>query len=685
MRSFHKFKILAAFAVVSGVAVAYAQAPQWIQWLPATSPALGVLYRMVPSPGGSVPVRRPPGETAPQLVQLSSRTPDAELVALAAREYEAKLDFTNAEFRWRSLDSVSPDRAGNQIQLADYYHRRLQPQQELQALAVAANVLPAIDAPLQPQPQQRAWKIHERAQQLIQAEAMPATLAIQDYEAWIAKYPGAESVQRNYFEFLLNNAMIPRAEQVLNQYQRNFPNERLSVLRAKAELAGKRGARGGAIAVYDAAYDPLWPPTILNEYFRLLDDSHTSFDFYDNARRAAVARPLDLDPATRLFHYYRKQGDVSSARRELAEFRARKEAAKAQWKGSELDTLAKLSDSVNDYDEAIRYSYALYSLPGVDNTSAETALVEIISVLLRAPDQPIRFGRGDLSFYHDIATIDSSPGFLNGILSLVFNSQFPDSQFRSQERKSEAYFHRAKAAELYKLLSDRFPKSTRHSELLSRLIESYALYGEDDAIIRQGTAFITDFPDADQRTRVALQIADAYARRKQVPEELGVYNRLLGELAAKFQRVPLGSGQPRSPEYAQVLQRYISRLSQLKRIPDAVAVYRAEIDRNPNDPGLYDGLASFLGANQRAGEIEQVYRQAMQRFQDTSWQHKLARFYIRNRMANELRTFSHDMVDKFAGSDVEAYITDVVADADRSNGGSRWTSTFMHSIAFLTI
>ncbi len=91
-------------------------------------------------------------------------------------------------------------------------------------------------------------------------------------------------------------------------------------------------------------------------------------------------------------------------------------------------------------------------------------------------------------------------------------------------------------------------------------------------------------------------------------------------------------------------------------------MYRAEIDRNPNDPGLYDGLVSFLGANQRAGEIEQVYRQAMQRFQDTSWQHKLARFYIRNRMANELRTFSHDMVDKFAGSDVEAYITDVVAD-----------------------
>ena len=155
--------------------------------------------------------------------------------------------------------------------------------------------------------------------------------------------------------------------------------------------------------------------------------------------------------------------------------------------------------------------------------------------------------------------MDSSPGFLNGILSLIFNSQYPDAQFRSQQGKSEAYFHRAKAAELYALLSSRFPKSARRSELLSRLIESYAVYGEDESIIQKGTAFIAEFPAAEQRTKVALQVADAYARRKQTPQELAVYNRLLAELAAKAQQVPLGNGQPRSPEYAQVLQRYVAR------------------------------------------------------------------------------------------------------------------------------
>jgi Flp pilus assembly protein TadD len=645
------------------VLLAHAEVPSWLQGVPASAPASSILYRVVPMLSGPVSVRRPPKETAPELAMLSAKNPsDVELLALTAREYEANLDFANAEARWKLLETVSPDRVAGQMDLADYYHRRMQPQLELQTLVAAAARLPAIEDRLQPETQQRAWQLHERIQQLIQVQTMPAAAAIQDYEAWITKYPRAESLYQRYFDFLIGNGMLTRASQLLDRYQQGFANDRAFPIRAKTSLAEKRGSPGGAIAVYDAAFDALWPQQLLDAYFKLLTDSHKLFDFYQNARRAAIARPLDLAPAARLFHYDKHQSDISAARRELSEFRIRKETAQASWSAAELHTLAALFDSVNDYEETIRYAYALYSLPGVDPASAEAALVQIITTLLKAPDQPIRFGRGNLSFYRDIATLDDSPGFLNGIFSLLFNSQYPDTHFTSQQKKSEAYFHRAKAAEIYALLTDRFPGSARRSELLSRLIESYALYGEDDAIIRQGTAFINDFPDADQRTRVSLQIADAYARRKQISEELSVYDRLLTEMAAKTQQVPLGKGQPRSSEYAQVLQRYISRLSQLNRISDALALYRREIDRNPDDPGLYDRLADFLGANQRAGEVEQVYRRAIQRFQDRSWWHKLARFYLRNRLANELRNLSREIAETFSGTDVESYIADVVVD-----------------------
>src|SRR5262249_27886351 len=160
----------------------------------------------------------------------------------------------------------------------------------------------------------------------------------------------------------------------------------------------------------------------------------------------------------------------------------------------------------------------------------------------------------------------------------------------------------------------------------------------------------TDFPNTSERTSVSLLMADAYARENDSKNEFAIYDTVLQELAAKAQNVPLGmnrqdygqgrntsysspnpgdedsgefrseqntiansrhnAGQsfqlsvsgsspsqttgPRSPEYLRVLERYLARLVEMKAIPSALAVFRREIDRNPDDPGLYERLATFL-------------------------------------------------------------------------------------------
>ena len=99
-----------------------------------------------------------------------------------------------------------------------------------------------------------------------------------------------------------------------------------------------------------------------------------------------------------------------------------------------------------DVNEAARLYYALYSAPPADGPQAERALYGLANLLLTAPEQPIQFGSGDLSFYKDIATIDSSPGFLNGILSLGLELAPGRAwQYEQQNEKSAAYFHRAAA------------------------------------------------------------------------------------------------------------------------------------------------------------------------------------------------------------------------------------------------
>jgi len=103
--------------------------------------------------------------------------------------------------------------------------------------------------------------------------------------------------------------------------------------------------------------------------------------------------------------------------------------------------------------------------------------------------------------------------------------------------------------------------------------------------------------------------------------EFAVDNQLagapLGELES--QQENQRQNQARSPDYARVLDRYIARLVSLKRVPDAVALFRRELDRNANDPGLYERLAAFLDQNHLGDEVEQVYQRAVAQFQNPSW------------------------------------------------------------------
>ena len=419
------------------------------------------------------------------------------------------------------------------------------------------------------------------------------------------------------------------------------------------------------------AFRPLWDAGNLRGYFELLERTHSLRAFLDRARADIAARPADLTPVARVFYYHQRAGNVGAAEQALADFEARRDNATRS--ADELFTLARLYEETRNYNEALRYHASLYSLPGASPADVEQALASIIDILFTAPEQPLRFGSGDLSFYRDIATIDRYPGFLNGILSLLFNSASPSGQYAQQQASAASYFHRGRAADLVGLFDTRFPDSPRRAGLHATLVATYAAYGASDAVIDRGRRFLAAFPDAPERTAVALAIADAFARKEQVAEEFAAYDRLLQELAVRADRVPLGAGTTqaeeggrtrpagaRSQEYGRVLDRYIARLVSRQQLPDALAVYRREIDRNPDDPGLYAAAAQFLEQNSFTTEVVQVYRLAIQQFPDRSWHHRLARWYLRRRQSAAFDTLTRDVTRTFAGTDLARYFQAVV-------------------------
>ena len=212
---------------------------------------------------------------------------------------------------------------------------------------------------------------------------------------------------------------------------------------------------------------------------------------------------------------------------------------------AELLTLATLFEQTNNYVEAARSYQELSRAQGAE---AEEGYAGVIRILFTVPEQNLPVGGGDISFYRDIATMDPYPGTLNGVLSLLFNSTDPRWRYSEQERASVSYFHRAKAAELLQLMEKRFPNSQHLPTLHSMLLQAYARHGENDEVIKRGRQFLSANPGSAARTEVWLLIADAHARRGQIPQEFTVYDALLRELASNANNVPLGSAGQAIPE-----------------------------------------------------------------------------------------------------------------------------------------
>ncbi|MDP8982529.1 MAG: hypothetical protein M3O35_18280 [Acidobacteriota bacterium] len=647
-----RFPVLLAAIFLAAAVLARAELAEWVQHIPSPSQLQAAFFRTTPTP-----ILRPPKETRAELARLITASPTAELYALRAREDEQQLDFSAAESDWKEHLRLATDKPQAQLDLADFYHRRLRPPDEITALEAVGQ---APSERLIPPAQQRAWHAFERILTVVSEQALPVDVAEKTYRAWIARYPKEPAVYRKSLDYLESHGRLDQAAQLIADYSKAFPDDAVFRVEATATLAWKRGSVDQAVGIYDQSFRPLWPPELVKGYFDLLKQTHALRRYLELARAQVASKPTDLVPAARIFYYYQQQGNLAASQRALLEYRSRKDARHSAWTPDELRTIARLFSGINNYDESARAWYSLYSLPNAADPDREEALAEIARLLLTAPEQPVQFGSGDLSLYRDIATLDPYPGFLNGILSLLLNSATPRSSYDTENRASAAYFHRARASELIQLFDTRFAKSEKRPELHALLIRTYATYGDNDGLLRAGREYLTAFPNASDRAGVATAMADAYARTEKTQQEFAVYDELLKELAQRAEGVPIGD-QPapaRSPEYARILDRYISRLVSLKRLGEALALIRREIDRNPDDPGLYERLAAFLEQNKLDAEMEAVYRKAMAHFQDPSWSHKLARWYLRHKQNTQFEALTREVIKIFSGTQLEAYVRD---------------------------
>lgn len=676
--------------------------PPWLQHIRTGESFESALFRAMDLPGLRVLFPRPPAESVTELNKLPS-TP--ALLSLRARQHEAALDFPAAESDWKAYAASAPDHAAALLELADYYHRRLAIQPELATLQqVATAPSPATDDFL-PIAQQRSWQAFERLIALAGNQGLDDTTTLNLYRAWIARYPQQSVAYARAITWALAHQRFADADSILASYRTQFPADKVFPTRAAALIALRRGgsdAEARALAVYDSTFDPLWPQALTSSYFSLLDSTRNLRHFLSDANTRLARNPDDLNALGRIFAYNIAQQHPEAAAAALDQYRRSKEARNATWSPAELSTLSQLALTANDAPLAARYDFALYHATGTlpdGQPAAQVGLANMVALLLKHADKPIALGSGNLSMYRDIATLDQGPGLWNGVLSLWFNGQSPNNEFAAEESKAQSYFHFSKAAELLAILDKQAPNAPQRLTLHAQLLQAYAAYGDDKALLAEGAALLTQFPnaDADFRTSISFSMADAYARHNDEASEFALYDHLLSELTQRTKNMPLTTASltpalksasdstdtadtttqktpvanskafeletgeptptphPDATAYAQVLDRYLGRLTAAKKLPEALAVLRKELDRNPNDPALYEKLADFLGQNNMTAQQEQVYQRAIDKFQTTAWTDKLARLYLRTKRNQDFATLTRKVVDTFEGTDVDSY------------------------------
>ncbi|HKS95522.1 MAG TPA: hypothetical protein VJV74_05240, partial [Terriglobia bacterium] len=355
--------------------VARGEVEEWVQNIEGAGRFEAVFFKSMPMPGGPITVRRPTAESRDALNDLAAKTPsDAELLLMRARVDEEQLDFTAAEADWKKRAELLSDKAAGQVELADFYHRRLRPIDEVKALAQVGRSPSSPTDKLLPVTEQRSWHAFERIFALIGVQALPPTLAAEQYRAWIARYPRESQGYSRFFNFLLDHKQFDAAERFIPTYEKAFPNDQVFPVEARAWLEYRRGSAESALALYDRSFQPLWPPDLVQAYFSLLKETHHLRDFLEAARAAVKAHPEDVTAAARLFYYYQQQGNIPEAERALIEYRLRIERNRSTWTAQQLWTLAQLFEGIHNYNEAARAYYALYSLPGVEPADAEKSL-----------------------------------------------------------------------------------------------------------------------------------------------------------------------------------------------------------------------------------------------------------------------------------------------------------------------
>jgi cellulose synthase operon protein C len=530
------------------------------------------------------------------------------------------------------------------------------------------------------------------------------------WEKVISENETSFKILEDYLDTLIEEKRYTEALKIIQQYKDKYNNYRPEMIKREANLLLLMDKRKEAEAVYIKAFEPFWPDELSSSFYDFLSSQDRLRSYGYELKEAFRRDPSSFDLAIRLLHYLDNSSlDDPGIISKLEKARADR---KIEWKPEELAVVAQLCIDKGDLEHASKYLYTLYTqgkmAPG--NPLRAKILYRLFKLIVDSKYERNALTKGDLSLYKDIAKADPHPGMLGGILSLILSNTDPQREYEEEERTATKYFNRATAYRIFLSYKEEYPTSAELAQIYLDIVRLYANKDVETAA-KTLAEFEARYRDAPEFPVVALKLADAYIAQKNYQKERSIYQQIMDRLGkdrkSAGQLIPISksneelsgirptlidyppdsnkgielegsySSQPNASffyreeiekvSYKMVLDRYVASLNKENRTADILALYSNEIEKYPDEEGLYEERLQWLGQTNLVQEQLEAYQKSISRFPSSTWYDRMARWFLKRERKDEFELFSRELIEKLDDKELELYLKKFVTDHSAFN------------------
>ena len=601
-----------------------------------------------------------PTAEANRLFRLRQTSPNDSAIIEKLSEIEEKLgNYDAAEQDLKQLVAIDRKYSKN---LSVFYDRRGRYRDEAAQLRLMLSTSEVNERPA----------IFEDLVNVVRTHDLQEYLRPEFYHEVVSQNSNVYDVLDRLIEQLTNDEELDEALKYVRLAKNQFSAQKSALLQKEIKLLERMGKEKEAVKVYITAFDPFWSTDENEKFYQYLSDNDRLRDYTSSIKTRFEQNPADFDAAIRLAHYrcYRTQ--------DPAAIFTRLEKAKNSWTTDELLTVTRFLLQQHDLPSASRYLYTLYNRPEVKagGEARTRVLYQLFKIFSDAENHKLPITKGDLDYYRQIATIDTDPGIATGILSLLFSDTDPAGQLGEKEQVAAGYFNRAAAYRIFLAYKKENSTSPELAEMYLDIVRLYTKTEQNDIAIEALDEFASRYKRSNDFRAVALKLADAYSERKDIEKTRSIYREVL----ASYEGQDIDNASPgRRPEnapdtkildafsddfqpvaYSEVLGRLINSFAKDKQTTEILQVYSKEITRHPDAEWLYEARLNWLDQTNLTDEQLAAYRQALDKFQTTSWRDKLARWFLRKDREADFEQFSTDLVAKLDEGETQGYLAQFV-------------------------